>query len=145
MRELQKSIQKGNLRKVLYLVLFCFSVLSLVPNTGEAVVVSDSQNVAGVQRAKDLAQIRAVLERKEIESRLESFGLSSAEIEKRLSLLTDEELHKLATELDRLNPGGQGALVILLIIALVVVILYYTGVIDFNVKVEKKEKKPKKK
>jgi len=144
MRKLQKSIKSGNLRKVLYLVLFCFSVLSLVPNTGEAVVVSDSQNLASIQRTNDLTQIRAVLEKKEIQSRLESFGLSSVEIEKRLSLLTDEELHKLATELDKLNPAGDGAgiLVFLLIIALVIVILYSTGVIDFNVKVEKKKKKP---
>lgn len=125
MVELARSIKKGNLRMALYLVLFCFSVLALAPRTGQAVVVKGDDQ-SQLNRARDMEQIRVLLEKKEVASRLESMGMASAEVEKRLARLSDQDLHKLALEFDKLNPGGQVdtfALTMTLLIVLVVIIV----------------------
>jgi len=149
MIKLMRGMEKGNLKKVIYLVLFCFGIFALVPRPTDAVVVYGTQKTISPERQKDLAKIRAVLERKEISERLKAFGLSAKEVEKRLALLSDEDIHRLAQRLDQLNPGGDlltDLLILALIAALVVVILYYTGVLDkYTIKVEKKKKKEKKK
>jgi len=126
MVELARSIKKGNLRMALYLVLFCFSVIALAPRTGQAVVVPNSKDQSQMTRAKDLEKIRTLLEKKEVASRLESMGLATPEVEKRLARLSDQDLHKLALEFDKLNPGGQVdtfALTMTLLIVLVVIII----------------------
>lgn len=122
MVELARSIKKGNLRMALYLVLFCFSVLALAPRTGQAVVVKGDDQ-SQLNRAKDLEKIRTLLEKKEVASRLESMGMASAEVEKRLARLSDQDLHKLALEFDKLNPGGQDADIFLLLVLVVIIIV----------------------
>jgi hypothetical protein len=141
MNKLAREIKKGSLRKVLYLVLFCFSFLALVPRADAALVTSSGPVLAG-QRDQDLAKIKTVLEKKEVTTRLESMGVKQADVEKRLAMLNDQDIHKLATDLDKLNPGGDGwgiALVIILVVVIVLVILYYTGYLNASF-----QKKPRK-
>jgi len=104
MIKLMKAIKTGHLRKVLYLVLFCFSFLALVPRLNGTVVSGGQASVA--QRQQDLAKVQSVLERKEIASRMESLGVSPAEVERRLALLSDQDVHSLALQVDKMNPGG---------------------------------------
>lgn len=147
MRRLAKEIKKGYLRKVLYLVLFCFSFFALAPRVDAA--MAPAKGMISAEREQDLAKVQSVLEKKEVSSRLESMGLSKAEVEKRLAMLSDQDLHKLALEIDKLNPGQDsllGIIISLLVIAaLVIIILYYTGNLGYTVKVEKKGNQPKKK
>jgi len=143
MRRLAKEIKRGSLRKVLYLVLFCFSFFALAPRVDGAVAPGKAMTKA--ERQQDMAKVQSVLEKKEVSSRLESLGLSKAEVAKRLAMVPDQDLHKLALEFDKLNPGQDflGLIIALLIIAaLVVVILYYTGHLGYTVKVEKKGEQP---
>jgi len=69
-------------------------------------------------------------------------GLSTEDIEKRLSALSDDDIHKIATNLDSVNSGSgalETILVLLVIAGLVILILWLVGVIDFD---KAKKKKP---
>jgi Family of unknown function (DUF6627) len=79
----------------------------------------------GPDRETSLKKIQTVLESKLVVQRLADFGLTEAEIRSRLSQLSDQQLHQVATRLDALQPGGDalGVIVVLLVIAILVVIL----------------------
>src|SRR5262249_996945 len=83
--------------------------------------------------------IQRALETKIVEQRLRDWGLTPDEVGARLSQLSDEQVHQLATRLDALMPGGElGLIILLLVIAIIVVlVLYLTG---HRVVVEKKGK-----
>lgn len=85
---------------------------------------------ADLDRAADLEKVQKALETKMVAERLSAFGYTEDEINARLSLLSDQELHALALQLDELRVGGDGTgvLVVLLLIAVVVLLyLQYTG------------------
>ena len=147
MKELGRMIKSGPLRMVIYVVLFCFGFFALIPRVADATLVVDKGKVMNIDREQALAQIKSVLERKEVKSKLESMGMNAQDIEKRLSLLSDEDIHKLAKNIDALNPGGDAVgfvIGLLIIVLLVLLILYLTGNLDWSVKVEKKDKKKEK-
>ncbi len=150
MNYLVKKLQKGKFNWLIYLVLITFSWLALLPRPAQAVVVPDPVVTKSLEREKDLAKIRSVLERKEVKSRLESFGVNPSEIEQKLALLSDKEIHQLAVQIDKLNPGGgfvETLIAVLVLLGLVILILDLVGVIDvipkIGPKAEKKEKKEK--
>lgn len=91
------------------------------PTTPEAVSNSN--------RVSDLQTIQRVLETKIVQQRLQDWGLMADEVEARLSQLSDEQVHQMATQLDALIPGGElGLIILLLLIAIIVVlVLYVTG------------------
>jgi hypothetical protein len=65
-----------------------------------------------------------------IAERLKAFGFTPDEIEKRLSQLSNEQIHQLALHLDEIKVGGDGwavVIVLLLVAILVGVIIYVTG------------------
>jgi hypothetical protein len=65
-----------------------------------------------------------------VRERLNEYGFTPDEIEKRLTQLNDEQLHQLALQIDDLKVGGDGwavAIVILLIIGIALLILYLSG------------------
>lgn len=81
----------------------------------------------GFHRAADLAVIQKALESRALQQRLMDYGLSSEEALSKLDGLSDEQLHRLAVNIDALQPGGDavGTLAAVLLIALLVVLLIY--------------------
>ena len=86
-----------------------------------------SESASDLNRVADLRKIQVVLESKIVRQRLEDFGLTPEEINARLTRLSDDQLHQLATRIDALAPGGGGLgiIVALLVIAILAVILVY--------------------
>jgi len=86
-----------------------------------------SESASDLNRVADLRKIQVVLESKVVRQRLEDFGLTPEEINARLTRLSDDQLHQLATRIDALAPGGGGLgiIVALLVIAILAVILVY--------------------
>jgi len=84
-------------------------------------------DVPSLHRMGDLQKIQRFLEAKVVQQRLADFGLTSEEISSRLSQLSDDQLHHVATEIDSLIPGGNGLelLIVLLVIAIIVVLVIY--------------------
>ncbi|RMH01215.1 MAG: hypothetical protein D6699_07025 [Aquificota bacterium] len=77
------------------------------------------------QRDAEIAKIKRALESKLLQEKLKAYGLTKEEVEKKLSELSDEQIHMLAKASDRLLAGGDalGAVIAVLVIAILLVIL----------------------
>jgi hypothetical protein len=81
-------------------------------------------------RATDQARVQAALESSVIKQRMLDFGLTTEETVKRLSSLSDQQIHQLAANVDAVQAGGSvlgDVIVILLIVVIVIAILELTG------------------
>ncbi|WP_029896748.1 PA2779 family protein [Desulfohalovibrio reitneri] len=111
-------------------------LVSFVPRVEAGFVPSDRSLSAEV-RTDDLATVQKSLENKMVRERLADLGYSPEEIEQRLSMLSDQELHSLASQIDAVDSGGiLGAIIVVLIIVLVVIVVL--KVTDKQVAVEDK-------
>ena len=106
-----------------YLVVAMF-IIGIAPKADAG--LSPSELIAAqFDRAQDSSNIRQVLENKMVSERLAQLGFTQEEVNSRLSQLSDQQLHKLAVNLDEIKTGGDGlGLIIgLLVIAILVVLL----------------------
>lgn len=112
-----------------YLIVALF-FLGMIPKVYAGFSPSEAISILNFDRASDLDKIRNVLEMKMVRERLKAFGFTPEEIEKKLSQLSDQQIHQLALNLDELKVGGDGwaVLIVLLLLAIVVgIYLYVTG------------------
>jgi hypothetical protein len=89
-------------------------------------VIGQSQ----MDRSMDVEKVRKFLETKMIRERLHAFGFSQEEIQTRLNLLTDDQIHQVALKLDELKvagDGGEAVIIVLLIAAVVLLVIYLLG------------------
>jgi len=105
-------------------------LIAIVPHVEAGFVPSNAVAPNENQRAADLGKIKNLLETKLVTQRLQDLGFNSDEVKERLSLLSDQQLHNYAQQLDTLRAGGDGIGVVigvLVIIILVIIILHLTG------------------
>ncbi len=105
-------------------------ILAIAPRADAGFAPSEVIALTQADRAEDIGKIQKVLEMKIVRERLTTLGFSHDEIETRLSRLTDQELHQLATQIDSLAVGGDAAgviIAVLVIIILIIIILQLTG------------------
>jgi hypothetical protein len=107
-----------------YLVVAMF-IIGIAPKVEAGFSPSEVIALSKADRAADIEKIQQVIETKMIRERLEKLGLSQDEINSRLAQLSDQQVHKLALQLDDLNVGGDalGVIIALLVIAILVVLL----------------------
>ena len=109
----------------LYLIIAVFALA--IPSPGWAMLVPAGR---AVTRSTDQAQVLATLESSVIKQRLLDFGLTPEETTARLNRLSDEQVHRLVSNLDAVQAGGDvlgDVIVILLIVLIVIAILELTG------------------
>jgi len=104
---------------------FAMFIFGIVPKLEGGFVPSETIILNGFERSADLQTIQKALEQKIVRDRLEVLGFSEDEIRQRLEQLTDEQIHSLAQDIDRLDVGGDGLgiIVALLVIVILVIIL----------------------
>lgn len=107
-----------------YLVMAMF-IIGMVPGAEAGFAPSEAIALAQADRGADLQKIQAALEQKMVKQRLQELGLSAEEVQARLSQLGDQQLHRLALELDSLKAGGDAVafIIALLVVAILVVLL----------------------
>ncbi len=105
----------------LYLTISLF-VLTL-PAQGWAMFIPSDH--ADGTRTSDLTRLRSLLESTVIKQRLIDYGLSSEEAAVRLTHLSSEQIHDLASRMDSVQAGGGvvGDVVLLLLLAIIIVIV----------------------
>ncbi len=121
-----KLVKSWYFRQIALVLAFTMLAIGAIPAKSMAYVVGSEAVVAEHSREADLARIQRVLESKLVSDKLSESGLSQDEISGRLSQLSDEDVHSFASELESVNPGGDGVgLVIglLVIVILVIIIL----------------------
>ena len=108
-------------------VMFLFGITPKVEaGFSPSEVIGQSQ----MDRSVDMEKVRKFLETKMIRERLHAFGFSQEEIQARLNLLTDDQIHQVALKLDELKVAGDGAeavIILLLIAAIVLLVIYLMG------------------
>ena len=112
-----------------YLIIAMF-IIGITPKADAGLAPSAMIAMSQTDRSADLEKIQKVIEMKMVSERLEKFGLAQDEIQARLGNLNDQQIHKLALQIDDIKVGGDalGVIIALLVIAvLVVVLLQLTG------------------
>lgn len=118
---------KNPLSKMLALYLIVSLFALSFPVQSWAMLVPTAQPE---ERTADLSKIRTTLESSVILQRLLDYGLTPEETTRRLESLSDEQIHRFASQLDAVQAGGDAlgdVIVILLIVIIVIVILELTG------------------
>ena len=110
------------------------SVFATSIESAHAGVISTQEYLDVVDREATLARIDAVLAREEVRTRLEQYGVDPVAATARVAALTDQELQRLADDLESLPAGGD-LLGVVGIVFLVLLILELVGVIDIFKKI----------
>jgi len=114
-------------RLIASLLMICMALP--LPSQG-AMLPSDSA-LGAAQRE----EINRLLERADVQSRLQAYGVSAEDVKARVAALTDGEVAQLAAEIDSLPAGGDsiiGALVLIFVILLITDILGLTKIFPFT-------------
>ena len=80
-------------------------------------------------------EIHRLLERADVQARLEAHGVSAADVKARVAAMTDDEVAQLAARIDSLPAGGEsilGAIVLVFVILLITDILGFTKIFPFT-------------
>jgi hypothetical protein len=112
-----------------YLVIAMF-IIGIAPRVDAGLVESAITPLMQVDRTTELEKIQNFLETKAVSKRLGQFGYSQEEVQNRLTQLSNQQIHQIATKLDDLKIGGDGVgvvIAILVVVILVIVILQLTG------------------
>ena len=117
------------LRRIAIILVVSMAFISIVPQV-DAAFISSEASFSDNMRQQDTATIKKVLEQKLIKQRLQALGYSGDEVKARLDKLSDNELHRFATQLDTIAAGGDGLSVIvtiLVIVGIIALVLFITG------------------
>ena len=113
-----------------YLVVAMF-VIGITPRVYAGFSASEVIGFSAIDRASDLGKIQNAIEMKMIGERLKQIGLTADEIQKKVSQLTDQQIHQLAQQLDELRVGGDSGWVAFGIViglaAIAVLVIYLSG------------------
>ena len=113
-----------------YLVVAMF-VIGITPRVYAGFSASEVVGFSAIDRASDLGKIQNAIETKMIGERLKQIGLTADEIQKKVSQLTDQQIHQLAQQLDELRVGGDSGWVAFGIViglaAIAVLVIYLSG------------------
>ncbi len=109
-----------------------FSILSFASSAPAMFIPSPYQGSGTSHRDADLQKIQKLLESKLIQHKLSQLGLTGEEIEGRLHQLDDEQIHQIASQINAVEPGGNGEVVVIIVLVVLIgfLILELTGIID---------------
>lgn len=114
----------------LYLAIACF-VIAGIPRDSLAYLVESQP--ASYSRGADMDKIQRVLESKMVSQRLQELGLSMDEINTRLNLLSDADVHQFASQMDNLMPGGDIAIYTMLFLVIAILVLVILHLLGYKV------------
>ena len=125
------------IRKTMKPTSICLTVIMLLmfaPVHSVLAAMIGTETVVDTQRGREARNlIHAVLAREDVQTALKSHGIDPLEAEARIDSLSDEEVIRIADQIDQL-PEGAGTLefilIVILVLFLVLVIFDLTGVTD---------------
>lgn len=110
--------------------IFLAAGLLFAPVLATAEIVTTDQIAAQRGTDAERAKIEAFLDRASVADQLQALGVDALNAKKRLSALSDDEVHELAGKIDSLPAGGniggftdQQIIIILLLLILVVILV----------------------
>jgi hypothetical protein len=112
---------------LIYTLILTTTMLCSLKSDGWAMLVPSQIPSGGSSstREADMKTIQGTLESKVLRARLKEYGLTDAEINSRLSKLSDKQVHQFASRLHAANPGGDFTLIGILIVVVLVLFVVY--------------------
>lgn len=107
-------------------ILLSFTLMSLSYTSTQAAVVSNELIINQAQHSSARTALIQTLNRSDVKQELLNMGVTPADVENRIALMTQEEIAQLSQQIDELPAGGD-VLGVLLIIFLVFVITDIIG------------------
>ena len=123
-------MKRGLQKWVTWYMLLVMFLIGITPRVYADFSPSEVIALSQFDRTTDLQKIQKLLESKMVRERLSRLGFTEEGIQKRLSQLSNEQIHTLALKLDELKVGGdtgEAILIVILIAAIVVLVLYIMG------------------
>jgi hypothetical protein len=124
-------MKKTFMKQVTWYLVVAMFVIGITPRVYAGFSPSEVVGLSPIDRGSDLEKIQNAIETKMIRERLKQIGFTPDEIQKKLSQLSDQQIHQLALQLDELQVGGDGGWAILGILivlaAIAVLVIYLTG------------------
>jgi len=103
-----EKFKRTSIALMLILSMFLFSLASSVAPVTAAVIPSYLSNGSSASaRQAEMETIRQFLEMKMVQEKLKALGLDDVQATQKLSELSDEEVHKLASHIDKLAVAGE--------------------------------------
>ncbi|MCE5312245.1 MAG: PA2779 family protein [Nitrospiraceae bacterium] len=118
------------MKHICWYLVFAICIIAVAPRVEAGFSPSELIALSQTDRAADMEKVQKLLEMKVVQQRLADYGLTQEEISSRLSQMSDQQIHQLATQIDDLKVGGDAiglVIGVLVIILLVIVILKLTG------------------
>lgn len=114
-------------------VLVSFTSAGLWMPVSQAGMVSNAEIFAPAQVQDARDRVAAALARADVRQALAARGVDATQVESRVAALTDEEVNRVAGQLDNLPAGGDalGVVVLLFLVLLITDILGVTDVFPF--------------
>jgi hypothetical protein len=119
------------------LMVLTFTGLTVTWAPAHAVMVDTSQILKQNHQENNRDRLRSLIDRAEVRTQLEAWGVDSQLAKSRINSLTDEEVAEILERFDQLPAGGDGfgilvgAALLAFIILLVTDILGYTDIFPF--------------
>jgi hypothetical protein len=116
-------------RIVASFLILCMGAVS-IPAPALAGIVSTEQALAGAERER----LAGLLERSDVQARLQALGVSGQEARNRVAALSDAEAAQLAADIDALPAGGDvlGVALIVFLVLLFTDVMGYTKIFPFT-------------
>ncbi|HUQ76385.1 MAG TPA: PA2779 family protein [Burkholderiales bacterium] len=114
-------------RLIASLLVLCLAM----PMPSQAAMVGTDSALGAAQRDR----VNSLLDRADVQARLESYGVKAGDVKARVAALTDDEVSQLAAKIDSLPAGGDsilGILVLIFIVLLITDILGLTKIFPFT-------------
>ena len=120
----------GRIRRIVAsLLILCLGAMS-APLPALAGIVGTDAVVAGAERER----LAGLLERSDLQARLQALGVDPADARARVAALSDEEAARLAARIDELPAGGDalGVALVVFLVLLFTDIMGYTKIFPFT-------------
>ena len=93
-------------KKYIFLVVLVLLTLAAMPALAGPVPSKTASNQSLESRDADLAVVRSVVANKQVSAVLSAHGFTQEQVDQRLALMSPQDLHQLAQNLEQLQPAG---------------------------------------
>jgi hypothetical protein len=119
--DIRMYLLSKSFRSVSLLLIMCLGITCITIPTAQAGLVSTQAALAQQNVRHDRDRLQNLLARAEVRAGLQAHGVDPAQVQARVSSLSDDEAQQLATQLDLMPAGGDGLELVLLIFILLLI------------------------
>lgn len=119
-------------KSIAILVIIALSTFSIISAPAHAAMINTAEILKQNQYDHARKRINMFLNRSEVQKHMVAWGVNPEEAKARVDSLTDQEIEKIATQIDQLPAGGDGLGTIVGAALLIFIVLLITDILGFT-------------